>query len=252
MWVYVYLVLRFFLDQGIYHSTYKVLMRQVQRPRRILLHAEMQRLHARLARSIGRVLQELQTCATEALLLLEDALIFDGDLKGSVVRGVETRLCDVGELEDSAPLEIVALDIVGVVDGVRGVCVELGRVSSPGCGDTAVEDDRALDVCAGTEPGGSEGAGGAEHEEERLHCGDLMESGCTNSLGDLLVNPALTLLYPSFGRNSRLPLCKTASQSHIGWHLESNIRGAMNRVLSRLQLSFHRSNGRAEEFGSFP
>lgn len=145
----------------------------------------MQRLYANCAGSIGGVLQELQTCTAEPLLLLEDALVADGDLKGCMVRGVKARLRDIWELEDLAPLEVVALDVVGIVDGVCGVGVELGRVSGPGSWDTTVEDDGALDVCArvGARTGGSEGAGSAEDKEEGLHCRDGMGwSGVGSSL----------------------------------------------------------------------
>jgi hypothetical protein len=55
--------------------TYQILVRQVERPRRILLYAEMESLHTNSARPIRRGLQELQTRTPETVLLLEDALV---------------------------------------------------------------------------------------------------------------------------------------------------------------------------------
>lgn len=104
-------------------ETYQVLVRQVQRPRSILLNAEMQRLNPLLPLPIRSVLQELQPRPPEALLLLEDALIVDRDLDGDVVGAVEPRGRAAGELEDGRPLEVVALDVVRVVEGPTTACV---------------------------------------------------------------------------------------------------------------------------------
>jgi hypothetical protein len=80
-------------------------------------------------------------------LLLEDALVGERDLDRGVFRAVEPRGFASGELEDLRPFEVVALDVVGVVDGVGSVGVEEGggRVS----GNAAVKDDRAFD-CYGS------------------------------------------------------------------------------------------------------
>lgn len=74
-------------------------MRKVQRPRRILFDAEMQRLHAGLPRSIASILQELQSSPSESILRLEDAAIVYSHLNGGVVRSIESRSTS-GELQD--------------------------------------------------------------------------------------------------------------------------------------------------------
>jgi len=79
-------------------------------------------------------------------LLLEDALVADGDLDRDRVSRVEARLGYVRELEDAAPLEVVALDVVWVEDGVCGIRVEVGWGGSPRGRDTPVEYDGALHV----------------------------------------------------------------------------------------------------------
>lgn len=168
---------------GSVRCAYKVFMRQVQRPRSILLDAEVQRLHTRLPWSISRILQELQARAPESLLLLEDALVADGDLDGDVVCAVEARRRDVGELENAGPLQVVALDVVGIEDGVGGVGVGDGRVGYPAAGNAAVENDRALDVGASLEEGGREGApGGKENGSEGLAMHDFDNSELDNRL----------------------------------------------------------------------
>lgn len=167
-------------------------MGQVQLPCGILLHTEVQCLHALLSLAISTVLQELQTRASEPLLLLEDGLVADGDLDGRVISGVEARLRHIGELEDAAPLQVVALDIVWVVDGVGSICVELGRVCSPRGRDTAIEDDGALDVCASIEGRCSEGAarnerdGGKRSEHVCLFTRRILEISTTTGSENLL------------------------------------------------------------------
>lgn len=153
-------------------------MRQVQRPRRVLLHAEVQRLYTSLSRPICSILQELQTRTSEALLLLENALVANRHFEGSVIRGVKARLRDVGELEDLTPLEVIALDVVGVKDGVGCIRVELRGVRCPGGRHTSIEDDGAFDVCAFCSMRGSENAGCAEKCKKGVHC-----RGGPNDLG---------------------------------------------------------------------
>lgn len=123
----------------------EVLMGEVQWPGRVLLDAPVESLDALASLAVSGILEELEACAAEALLLLEDGLVGDGDLYSLELGAVEARGF-VGELEDLRPGQVVALDEVGVEDGVGG-----SRVEEGGCGadrDTAIEDDGALELSA--------------------------------------------------------------------------------------------------------
>lgn len=134
-------------------------MAQIQRPLRIPLEAKVHRLDPRRRRAAGiRVPLELQPRAPEAVLRLEDALVRDGHLKRLVRVRVEPRAARVGrELDDVAPLEILALDVLGVELG-RAVAVKVG--GRGGRGHASVEDERALDH-AGADAGRAGAAAGA-------------------------------------------------------------------------------------------
>jgi hypothetical protein len=123
----------------------QVLVGQVQGPRGVLLHAKVKCLNALAALTLRCVFSKLKTCAAETLLLLEDALIRDGDLYGSVVCAVEAAAI-LRELEDGGPGEVVALDVVGVEDCVGRGSVKVGGGLGNVGGHTAVEDDRTFDV----------------------------------------------------------------------------------------------------------
>jgi hypothetical protein len=137
----------------------QILMRQIQRPGAILLDTPMQRLNALPTFPITRILQELQTRAAEPILFLKDRLIGQRDFERGVSSAVEARGF-VGELEDVAPLDVVAFDVVRVVDCVCGVRVEESGGGGDGEGDAAVEDDFAFWVGAGGEVGSGESGGG--------------------------------------------------------------------------------------------
>jgi hypothetical protein len=164
-------------------------MRQIQRPRRILLDTPVQRLHPRLPWPITRILQKLQSRAPKSILRLEDTLVLQRDFETDGVVALEAALGHVGELEDAGPLEVVALNIVRVEDGVRGVRVECSRVGSPGRWDPAVEDDGALYVCALLQGWGSESAARRKclpaHDHRSAH------------LHPFIRNPTLPSVYPS-------------------------------------------------------
>jgi hypothetical protein len=121
----------------------QVLVRQVQRARGVLLDAEVQRLDALTALAVWRVFGKLQSCAAEAVLLLEDGLVRDGDFNGGVLGAVEARGV-VGELEDLAPLQVIALDVVRVEKGIGCVEERWGGID----GNAAVKNDGALGVGA--------------------------------------------------------------------------------------------------------
>lgn len=89
-----------------------------------------------------------------------------------MVGAIEPRGRAAGELEDGRPLEVVALDVVRVVDGVCRVGVEEGRVGGEGGRDASVEDDGAGDGGVGAlrEGGSGQRCGGADEGwEEVLH-----------------------------------------------------------------------------------
>ena len=67
----------------------QVLVGEVQRPRWILLDDPVQRLDAFTALAIASIFQELETCATEAILLLEDGFIRNCDFDSGVRAAVE-------------------------------------------------------------------------------------------------------------------------------------------------------------------
>lgn len=134
-------------------------MTQIQRPLRIPLEAKVQRLDPRRRRAAGiRVALELQPRAPEAVLRLKDALVRDGHLEGLVRVRVEPRAARVGrELDNVAPLELLALDVLSVELG-RAVAVKVGRGGRGGY--APVEDERALDH-AGADAGRAGAAAGA-------------------------------------------------------------------------------------------
>ena len=142
-------------------------MAEVQGALGVPLDAEVDRLDALGARAaVVRVARELEPRAPEAFLGLEDARIADSHLEGLVGGVVEVRVGNVGELEDLAPLGVLALDVVGVEDGGR-VAVKVG--GDAGSLDAPVKDDGALDGGrgGGVDMGaGRDGHGGREQAEE--------------------------------------------------------------------------------------
>lgn len=156
-------------------------MAQVERLLNILLDAPVQRDNAAVGRVVGAVGRELEAGAAEAVLLLKDGVVVDGDLDGLVVRDVELGGAGSGGgrlLEDLGPAEVVALDVVRVEDAVGRVELRERGVG----GDAAVEEDRALGgggggglVVVGDAVAGMGGRceGGArqrgEDEKERRH-----------------------------------------------------------------------------------
>lgn len=98
----------------------QVLVGQVERACGILLDGEVERLDTLAALAVCCIVGELQAGAAESVLLLENALIRDGDLDGCVVSSIEAR-GGLGELQDLRPGEVVALDVVGVEERVGGI-----------------------------------------------------------------------------------------------------------------------------------
>jgi hypothetical protein len=138
----------------------EVLVGQVQRPGRVLLDAPVHSLHTLATLTIGRILGELKASASETVLFLENALVGNGYFHSGELVAVKSRTV-VGELENLAPRQVVAFDIIGVEQGVTGV-EEGGRGVDR---DTAIEDDGTLDVSASMLVGHCER--GAGHSEER-------------------------------------------------------------------------------------
>ena len=149
--------------------THNILVRKIQLPLRIDLDAEMDRLQPLGGGTpIVSVPLELQAGATEALLRLEDGVVADGDLEGLVSVAVEAGGgggVTLGELDDGAPLEPLALDVVRV-EGRRAAAVEAAELQ--GGRDAPVEDDGALGVGAPLvlRDGGRGDEGGAQESEE--------------------------------------------------------------------------------------
>ena len=149
----------------------KVLVRKVQRPRGILLDAPVQRLNTLATLTVGCILQELQACSTEAVLLLENGLVGQGHLNRSVLVSIEARRL-VRKLENLAPLDVIALDVVGVEDGVGRVRVEEGGRGVER--NTAVEDDLTLWLRAGLQMRSS--------QDGRGHCGQRYNCLCVHGV----------------------------------------------------------------------
>jgi hypothetical protein len=151
----------------------EVLVGEVQWAGRVLLDAEVQSLDALTTLAVRCVFRELQTCATEAELLLKDALVGDGYLDGSVVCSIEAGGCPSRKLQDRGPGQVVALDVIWVEERI-GSIKESGRRADR---DTAFEHDGTLgcfdtssgswrwesDGCRGSEERGEEGL--SEHSE---------------------------------------------------------------------------------------
>ena len=161
-------------------KTYQVLVAEIQRPRGILLDAEMKRLDPRgRGAAVVAVALELQAGAAEPALGLEDAAVAQRHLEGLVAVAVEPRAAGVArELEDLAPLEALALDVVGA-ERRAAARVEVG--GRQGRLDAPVEDDGALDRGVG---GLREGRGQGHGAEERRgeggleHHDDLLRVSC--------------------------------------------------------------------------
>lgn len=158
-------------------------MGQVQGPSLVLLYAPVQRLDTLTALAIGRVLGELEACAAESILLLEDRLVRDCNLDSLELVAIKARGI-LGELEDLAPSQVVALDVVGVEQSVAGI----ERCGCTVDWDTTIEDDGALDIRAGILVGHCErGArdGGERKESLGVHFageGETeLEAGCVVS-----------------------------------------------------------------------
>jgi len=98
----------------------EVLVSQVQRLSRVLLDAPVQGLDTLASLAVGGVLEKLETGATEAVLSHENGLVVDGDLESLEVASIKARDF-VWELQDLRPCQVVALDVVGVEDGVGGL-----------------------------------------------------------------------------------------------------------------------------------
>lgn len=144
----------------------EVLVAQVERPGGILLNAPVDRLEALVARaSLVGVVGEEEARSAEAILLLEDGLITDGDLDGLVRGVVESGVGDFREEQDVAPGEVVALGVTGVEQVILDVKV---RQSSRG-GDSALEDHGTLNCAGRGRPGfirSSRNSTGADGQEE--------------------------------------------------------------------------------------
>jgi hypothetical protein len=119
----------------------EVLVGKVQRPLGVLLDAPVESLDTLATLTVGSILEELELCATESKLLLEDGLVGEGDLD-SLEAAIEAGGLVGRELEDLRPGQVVTLDEASVEDGVCGGGVKgLGR----GVGrDTAIENNGAL------------------------------------------------------------------------------------------------------------
>ena len=144
-------------------------MAKIHWPRRVLLHAEVQRLDPRRrGAAVVAVALELQASAAESPLGLEDAAVAQRHLEGLVAVAVEPRAAGVArELEDLAPLEALALDVVGA-ERRAAARVEVG--GRQGRLDAPVEDDGAFDGGVG---GLWEGQGQGHGAEERRGEGRL-------------------------------------------------------------------------------
>lgn len=129
----------------------EILVRQVEWASGILLHTKVQRLDAFIGRVLRRIGCELKSGAAEPVLLLEDRGIADGHFNRRVVRAIETGGLCSGELEDLRPGEVVALDVVGIEEGVGSV--EDGGGFGEVGGDAAFEDDGAFHVVGGCAQG---------------------------------------------------------------------------------------------------
>lgn len=161
-------------------------MAQVERASVISQQTKVQR-HDPLGRRtpLVGVVGKLQSRATEAVLLHEDAGIADGDFEGQRgLGGVEAGAGHVArEEEDVGPGEVVALDVARV-EGVPAAAEGGVEVGEGGVGgDAAVEDEGAGCESGGgclVEGGvvgggcGGEGEGGKEGEEGE-HCEGVNE-----------------------------------------------------------------------------
>lgn len=155
-----------------------VLVAEVQGPRRVNLDAQVDGLDASGGRAaVVGVALELETRTAETVLGLEDALIGDGNLERLDGVVVKVSGLTLGELDDLAPLEALALDVVRVED--RGiVAVEVGQLGIRG--DAAVEGDGALDGTGSTREASSASRGSRrEQAEERggVHLGRVRWGG---------------------------------------------------------------------------
>lgn len=118
----------------------QILMRKIQRPRRILLNTPMQGLNPPCPLTITLIIQKLQSRAPKAILRHKNRLVIERDFDGGVRVAVETAR-GVGELENVAPFDVQVLGVVGVVE--RGGRVGVEGVWGGVDGDAAVEDDFA-------------------------------------------------------------------------------------------------------------
>lgn len=69
----------------------EVLVGEVQGPGRVLLDAEVESLDTLASLTVSGILEELEACTAEALLLLEDGFVGDGDLYSLELVTVEAR-----------------------------------------------------------------------------------------------------------------------------------------------------------------
>lgn len=122
----------------------EVLVCQVEGTLGILLDREVQSLDTLVRSVLRRVLGELQSCATEAVLFLEDRRITDGHFDRGVGGAIEAgRLCG-GEFENLRPGEVVALNVVWVEERVG--CVKGGGGLGQVGGNTAIKNQGALHI----------------------------------------------------------------------------------------------------------
>ena len=116
-------------------------MAEVQGPGRVLHDTPVQSLDALGTLAIGSILEKLELRATEALLLLEDGFIREGDFDGLELVTVEAGSA-LRELDDLRPRQVVSLDELGVENGVGRLRVQVGSAQVER--NAAIEDNRAL------------------------------------------------------------------------------------------------------------
>jgi len=146
-------------------------MAQVQGPRRILLHAEVQRLDPGPAgAAVVGVAVELQAGAPEALLGLEDGLVAQRHLDRLEAGVVETAVGHGGEQQDVGPLQALALDVVGAVGRALPRGVKVGQLQRRR--HAAVEHDGAFHRPAGLgrDQAAAQREKATEERETRGHC----------------------------------------------------------------------------------
>lgn len=119
----------------------EVLVAEVEGTGGVLLYAPVHRLEALVARAaLVGVIDEKKSRAAEAILLLENGLVADGDLDGLVRSVIEAGVGHFREQQDVAPGQVVTLGVAIVEEDVVDVKICERRRGR----NTTLEDYRTL------------------------------------------------------------------------------------------------------------